>query len=71
MTIGQDRNGVVAIKAPQNTYAHICVPVIGKNSVWHQAGSDVLIEVNQKGYVPMLLDDAVLVCQYGGKICFF
>jgi hypothetical protein len=68
MTIGQDSNGVVAIKAPQNTYAHICVPVIGKNSVWHQAGSDVLIEVNQKGYVPMLLDDAVLVCQYGGII---
>jgi hypothetical protein len=68
MTVGQDSNGVAAIKVPQNTYAHICVPVIGKSSVWHQAGSDVLIDANQKGYVPMLLDDAVLICQYGGII---
>ena len=68
MTVAQDSKGTPAKKAPGNNYAHICVPVINENSVWHQVNSNVLINVNQKGYVPMLVEEAVLVCQYGGII---
>lgn len=69
MTVAQDSKGTPAKKAPGNNYAHICVPVINKNSVWHQVDSKVLIELKQKGYAPILLESAVLVCQYGGVIC--
>lgn len=68
MTNEVDNMGVPAIKAPQNKRAHICVPIISENSVWHQVDSNALIGVKQKGYAPMLLDNAVLVCQYGGII---
>ncbi|WP_349672870.1 PAAR-like protein [Lacrimispora sp.] len=68
MTNEVDNMGVPAIKASQNKRAHICVPIISENSVWHQVDSNALIGVKQKGYAPMLLDNAVLVCQYGGVI---
>jgi len=68
MTNEVDNMGVPAIKASQNKRAHICVPIISENSVWHQVDSNALIGVKQKGYAPMLLDNAVLVCQYGGII---
>jgi hypothetical protein len=68
MTVAQDSKGTPAKKAPGNNYAHICVPVINENSVWHQVDSNVLIKAKQKGYVPMLVEEAVLVCQYGGII---
>lgn len=69
MTVAQDSKGTPAKKAPGNNYAHICVPVINENSVWHQVDSKVLIELKQKGYAPILSESAVLVCQYGGVIC--
>lgn len=68
MTVAQDSKGTSAKKAPGNNYAHICVPVINENSVWLQMDSKVLIELKQKGYAPILLESAVLVCQYGGII---
>ncbi|WP_143320638.1 hypothetical protein [Clostridium sp. HBUAS56010] len=39
MTNEVDSMGFRAQKAPQNKRAHICVPIISENSVWHQVDS--------------------------------
>ena len=43
MTNEVDNMGVPAIKASQNKRAHICVPIISENIVWHQVDSNALI----------------------------
>lgn len=68
MTRGIFGNGAEAIKVGGNIFAHICIPLIREGQEWKQIEEDVLIEVGQEGFAPMLLDDAVLVCQYGGII---
>lgn len=66
MTEGYDIDGKPARKAPGNEFAHICKPMVDEQG-WKQVDEKVLVEVNAH-YVPMLLDDAVLVCQRGGII---
>lgn len=68
MTVASLSDGKTAIKAKENIFPHICVPLINVDQGWRQIDGDVLIDAGQKGYAPMLLDDAVLVCQYGGII---
>lgn len=51
-----------------NIFSHICVPLIKKEQKWKQIDDDLLIEVGREEYEPALLEDAVLVCQYGGII---
>ncbi len=51
-----------------NIFPHICVPLIKKEQKWKQIDNDLLIEVGQEEYESALLEDAVLVCQYGGII---
>lgn len=68
MTKGRWDDGTSPKKATNNIYAHICVPLIKKNQGWQQIGKDILIEVGYKKYELLLLDNAVLVCQYGGII---
>lgn len=68
MTAAHDKNGKAAKKAPGNEFAHICVPLVDKERGWGQVDRKALIEVNAQWYVPMLLDNAVLVCQRGGII---
>lgn len=68
MTAASRPDGKTAIKAKENIFPHICVPLINVDQGWKQIDGDVLIDAGQKGYAPMLLDDAVLVCQYGGII---
>jgi len=67
MTVGT-RDGKAAIKVSGNDYAHICVPMVPEDSAWGQVDSNVLAKTCAKGYVPLLLDNAALVCQYGGII---
>ena len=66
MTEGYDIDGKPARRAPGNEFAHICKPMVDEQG-WKQVDEKVLVEVNAH-YVPMLLDDAVLVCQRGGII---
>ena len=68
MSKGTLENGGMAIKSQKNTYAHICVPLISKDQGWKQIDEEVLIEIGRKGYAPLLRDNAVLICQYGGII---
>lgn len=51
-----------------NIFSHICVPLINEEQKWHQVDNDLLIEVGRDELEPALLEDAVLVCQYGGII---
>ena len=68
MTVERDKHGKLAKKASCNVFSHICVPLIDEEHGWRQIDTDLLVEVNAQGYAPMLLDNAVLVCQYGGII---
>lgn len=68
MTAAHDEKEKAAKKAPGNEFAHICAPIVDKEDGWKQVDKKVLIEVGAQGYFPMLLDDAVLVCQRGGII---
>jgi hypothetical protein len=68
MTVGTRENGKRAKKAACNNYAHICVPMIPEGSAWKQVGHSIMAKTAAAGYVPLLLDNAVLVCQYGGLI---
>lgn len=68
MTVERDKYGNVAKKASCNVFSHICVPLIDEEHGWRQIDTDLLVAVNAQGYAPMLLDNAVLVCQYGGII---
>lgn len=68
MTKGSWGDGTSPKKATNNIYAHVCVPLIKKDQGWQQIGKDILIEVGYKKYELLLLDNAVLVCQYGGII---
>lgn len=67
-TKGMWDNGESAEKLVNNIFAHICVPLIKEDQGWMQVGEDVLVEVGYENYKPLLLDNAVLVCQYGGVI---
>lgn len=60
-------NGKKAEKASDNEFAHTCVPII--KTGWKQLDNKTMIDAGVQGYAPMLLDNAVLVCQYGGIIC--
>ncbi|GLC81730.1 PAAR-like protein [Lacrimispora brassicae] len=68
MTPAIREGGKKAKKAPCNDNAHICVPMIPEGSVWKQVDQSVIAKTYAKGYAPLLLDSAVLVCQYGGII---
>jgi lysozyme family protein len=68
MTVGTRENGKRAKKAACNNYAHICVPMIPEGSAWKQVGHSIMAKTVAAGYAPLLLDSAVLVCQYGGLI---
>lgn len=68
MTVSKHSSGFQAFLAPGNTFRHICVPLIGGEDRWKQIDGDLLAEVNAQGYAPLLMDNAVLVCQYGGII---
>ncbi len=68
MTKGMWENGKSARKSVNNIFAHICVPLIKEDQGWMQVGEDVLVEVGYENYKLLLLDSAVLVCQYGGVI---
>ena len=65
MTVGS-KNGKSAKKASYNNFAHICVPVVPEGSVWQQVDHSIMAKTCAKGYLPLLLDSAALVCQYGG-----
>jgi len=68
MTEGIDKNGKTVRKASYNKYAHICIPMVPEGSVWKQLDHSIMAKTCAKGYAPMLVDSAVLVCQYGGII---
>ncbi|MDE6601394.1 MAG: hypothetical protein K2K90_04385 [Lachnospiraceae bacterium] len=65
MTKGSWRDGEIAEAEEGNIFPHICVPLIKKEQKWKQIDNDLLIEVGQEEYESALLEDAVLVCQYG------
>lgn len=65
MTAAVHPNGEPAMKAWGNLYAHICVPLMGRE--WLQEETDLMIEDNNSA-VQALVDNAVLTCQYGGMI---
>jgi|GEM_PF-2497505 len=67
MTVGS-KNGKTAKKVSYNNFAHICVPVVPEGSVWQQVDHSIMAKTCAKGYLPLLLDSAALVCQYGGII---
>lgn len=56
------------VQADGNIFSHICVPLIKKDQKWKQVDDDLLIDVGNEDAEPALLEDAVLVCQYGGII---
>lgn len=68
MTVASSSREGIAVQADCNIFPHICVPLIGSADQWKQIDGDLLVETNAQGYVPMLTDNAVLVCQYGGII---
>lgn len=68
MTKGSWGDGEIAEAEEGNIFPHICVPLIKKGQKWMQIDNDLLIEVGQEKVEPALLEDAVLVCQYGGII---
>ncbi|GLC81718.1 hypothetical protein LBYZC6_38320 [Lacrimispora brassicae] len=68
MTVGTRENGKAAKKASCNNYAHICVPMVPEGSAWKQVDHSIMAKTCAKGYAPLLLDSAMLVCQYGGLI---
>ncbi len=68
MTKASWGDGEITEAEDGNIFPHICVPLIKKEQKWKQIDEDLLIEVGQKKVEPALLDDAVLVCQYGGII---
>lgn len=68
MTVEKTADGKKAIKAVYNQFPHICIPLVDEEHGWRQIDTDLLVEVNVQGYAPMLLSNAVLVCQYGGII---
>ena len=67
MTVGS-KNGKTAKKASYNKFAHICIPMVPEGSVWKQFDHSIMAKTCAKDYTPMLVDSAVLVCQYGGII---
>lgn len=67
MAGGYDIYGNPVEKEPYNEFAHVCMPSLDEQE-WKQANKKVLAVINGKEYVPMLLDDAILPCQRGGKI---
>ena len=67
MTVGS-KNGKTAKKASYNNFAHICIPMVPEGSVWQQVDHSIMAKTCAKGYLPLLLDSAALVCQYGGII---
>lgn len=68
MTAETHQDGKKAKKAINNKYAHICVPMVPEGSAWKQVDHSIMAKTCAKGYVPVLVDNAVLVCQYGGLI---
>ncbi|GLC81720.1 PAAR-like protein [Lacrimispora brassicae] len=68
MTVGTLKNGKKAKKASYNNYAHICVPMVPEGSAWKQVDHSIMAKTCAEGYAPLLLDSAMLVCQYGGLI---
>jgi len=68
MTTSKGKNGKTAKKASYNKFAHICIPIVPEGSVWQQVDHSIMAKTCAKGYVPLLLDSAALVCQYGGFI---
>ena len=68
MTVEKTADGKKAIKAVYNQFPHICIPLVDEEHGWRQIDTDLLVEANVQGYAPMLLSNAVLVCQYGGII---
>lgn len=67
MTIASLNEGEVACKSPKNTFHHACVPLVDKDYGWEQIDGELLAGV-VPGYAPILMDNAVLICQYGGII---
>ena len=64
-------NGEKARKMYGNERAHICIPLIDEEHGWLQTDKDILAKVHAKTeYSPLLMDNAVLVCLYGGIIYF-
>lgn len=68
MTVAKNKDGKIAEKAFYNEFPHICMPLVDEECGWRQVDTDLLVEANVQGYAPMLMDNAVLVCQYGGII---
>lgn len=71
MTRAMDAYGKVAKKAACNEFPHICVPLVSNGQGWEQVKKDagkVLAKINTNVYSELLLDNAVLACQYGGLI---
>ncbi len=58
-------DGREAKKARMNSYAHICVPLMGRE--WLQEETDLMIEDNNVS-IQALVGSAVLTCHYGGLI---
>ena len=68
MTAETHQDGKKAKKAINNKYAHICVPMVPEGSAWKQVDHSIMAKSCAKGFVPVLVDNAVIVCQYGGLI---
>lgn len=68
MTVASNSREGIAVQADCNVFPHVCVPLIGDKDNWKQIDGDLLVETNAQGYAPVLTDNAVLVCQYGGII---
>ena len=60
-------HGEVAEKALYNKFPHICVPLIDAISGWQQEEQSLKI-VDDKKIEDALIDNATLVCRYGGVI---
>jgi len=67
MTVGS-KNGKTAKRASYNNFAHICIPMVSEGSAWQQVDHSIMAKTCAKAYVPLLLDSAALICQYGGII---
>lgn len=67
MTAAFHPNGEPAVRAPGNKYPHICVPLVDVKTGWKQENGEVWIE-NSGIAMQALMQNGILVCQYGGVI---
>lgn len=61
-------NGEGARRAEWNRFPHICVPLINIEEGWYQEDDKLLVQEKSGEVSQILIDNGILVCQYGGII---